>query len=747
MNSILVKDLERVDKLVKKYFVYKSENKDTWTSFHNEVLKAENTNNKSFRFDGDCWDSNTEIMCVDTNSNIYIKRISDVLEGEKVLAYDFETSSLIIDTVIKSFSSGDKFVSEVVFNNTQTVLVSDKHPFWKQSGRTKGKFIKGKLEFSRNLKSNLFTVPFLKNVPYSIVDNISVTEDYCFVVGHFLAEGWNSKDGKSGTSGYNIYELITPKLDNLGIKYSTGKNGNGCPTLNFLKKDCKVSSDFVTFLKTLKTNSFSMRLPDWFLDLPKNKLQAFCDGYFSGDGHIHNHEVVYSTSCKEFSDQLCLILRRLGNWCKVITQENHGGSGNQPIYRVTVKNYKNTKSVGVYGNGFDKFNSYVKEIRPVGIRPCWDITTTSSSFILSNGMIGHNCDDLAITCLEILVKEGFNKRDLGRAIVDAYPNGRKNAPEGHMVAIARVGNQVYYFGDTFGPPTPISKRNHDIKLVDWLSDRKKWMKYDGPTGQKPVVAVSSSAMQLGRKGEDLIKHFESLRLDSYLCQASVWTIGWGHTKTAKPGMRITRTEAQRLFNLDIAAFVASVNRAIKVDITQDQFDALVSLAFNIGIGAFERSTLVRKINAKAPEEEVLPQIRRWVFAAGKRSRGLARRREAEVLLYQGLPWKVSATEISDNEKSELEGYKAEVEYTRHESDDPVRNSTVLGVGGAGVLGGVNELIKNSTQVSGTLQEAASELTPFQEYVPIVTTGISILMAAALVFVVISRINKIRESRR
>jgi lysozyme len=125
-----------------------------------------------------------------------------------------------------------------------------------------------------------------------------------------------------------------------------------------------------------------------------------------------------------------------------------------------------------------------------------------------------------------------------------------------------------------------------------------------------------------------IKEKEGLRLTSYLCPANVWTIGWGHTLTARPNMTITIEQAQRLFDSDLEKFEKGVNQIVAVPLTQGQFDALVSFAYNVGIGNLQQSTLLRKLNLQ-DYKGAAQEFDRWVFAGGKRLNGLVRRRADE----------------------------------------------------------------------------------------------------------------------
>ena len=138
--------------------------------------------------------------------------------------------------------------------------------------------------------------------------------------------------------------------------------------------------------------------------------------------------------------------------------------------------------------------------------------------------------------------------------------------------------------------------------------------------------------QINQDGLNLIKQWEGLRLEAYLCPAKVWTIGYGHTATAKKGMSISEAEAVNLLRGDLARFQRCVENSVTVPLNDNQFAALVCFAYNIGLNALSGSTLLRKLNegdTKAAAEQFL----RWNRAGGKEVSGLTRRRQAERKLF------------------------------------------------------------------------------------------------------------------
>jgi len=139
---------------------------------------------------------------------------------------------------------------------------------------------------------------------------------------------------------------------------------------------------------------------------------------------------------------------------------------------------------------------------------------------------------------------------------------------------------------------------------------------------------------------DMIGSFEGLMLKAYLCPAGVPTIGYGHTGpdvtradvTARK--EITRAEADRLLATDLVRFENGVSSLLDVEVTQNEFDALVSLAFNIGLGAFGKSTLRRLLN-RGMRPEAAAQFTVWNKAGGKFHPGLLKRRTLELIHFMG----------------------------------------------------------------------------------------------------------------
>lgn len=141
-------------------------------------------------------------------------------------------------------------------------------------------------------------------------------------------------------------------------------------------------------------------------------------------------------------------------------------------------------------------------------------------------------------------------------------------------------------------------------------------------------------MQINQKGLDLIKSFEGCKLTSYLCPAKVWTIGFGHTgDDVKPNMNISLARAEELLKQDLAKFEQGVQKIVTSTLNENQFSALVSFAYNCGLGNLKSSTLLKKVNINPNDKTIASEFLKWDKAGGVVLAGLTKRRASEALLY------------------------------------------------------------------------------------------------------------------
>ncbi len=133
-------------------------------------------------------------------------------------------------------------------------------------------------------------------------------------------------------------------------------------------------------------------------------------------------------------------------------------------------------------------------------------------------------------------------------------------------------------------------------------------------------------------GLALVRDYEGLRLEAYQDTSGIWTIGYGHTLGVKPGDCIRAEQAEEILQADLVGAEQAVARLVKVQLTDNQFSALVSFVFNEGEGAFAKSTLLRKLN-EAGYGLVPACLKSWIFDNGRVLPGLVKRRAAEAALW------------------------------------------------------------------------------------------------------------------
>ncbi len=145
-------------------------------------------------------------------------------------------------------------------------------------------------------------------------------------------------------------------------------------------------------------------------------------------------------------------------------------------------------------------------------------------------------------------------------------------------------------------------------------------------------------MDISQNGVDSLESLEGYSAEPYECASKKWTVGYGHRLYSKEArqsawdMPCSLEDAKAILREDLEFFVKGVNKYVKRELTQNQFDAIVSLVYNIGLGAFKKSTLLKRINS-GNFEGVPSQMRRWNKSDGRILKGLKRRRETEIKLW------------------------------------------------------------------------------------------------------------------
>lgn len=154
-----------------------------------------------------------------------------------------------------------------------------------------------------------------------------------------------------------------------------------------------------------------------------------------------------------------------------------------------------------------------------------------------------------------------------------------------------------------------------------------------PAIPKPLISQPQPFRVVSPKGLALIKQFEGLRLKAYKCPAGVWTLGYGETRGIRPGMVWTREQAEKALIEGVKPYANTVAKAIgKVPTTQNEYDAMVSFCFNVGDGAFRKSSVLRH-HVRGQKKLAADAFMKWVKGGGRTLPGLVRRRKAERALY------------------------------------------------------------------------------------------------------------------
>jgi len=235
------------------------------------------------------------------------------------------------------------------------------------------------------------------------------------------------------------------------------------------------------------------------------------------------------------------------------------------------------------------------------------------------------------------------------------------------------------------------------------------------------TTVSPSGIGLIKKFEGLHKQTSEGDVRAYRCPAGRWSIGWGHCKGVKSGMRATVEECEQFLQEDLNEAGNVVTRLVHVPLTQHQFDALASFIFNLGQGNFAESTLLRKLN-QGLYDEVPEQLMRWnkarVDGVLTPLKGLTRRRTAEAALFS------MDVPLADD-GGDMMAQKPEQSATK-----PLKKSKTLA--GAGIAGG-----------AGIMAEVAAQLQPLVGYSESIKY---IFLAASLAGVALVTYARIKDSK-
>ena len=208
-----------------------------------------------------------------------------------------------------------------------------------------------------------------------------------------------------------------------------------------------------------------------------------------------------------------------------------------------------------------------------------------------------------------------------------------------LLKVGSTGNKVKDLQELLSLTTDSVFGIDTLKSVKAFQS-KNGLVSDGIVGSKTwgvLLNKNTPKHSLSNNGMKLLEQFEGLRLDAYLDSASIYTIGYGTIKypdgsKVKKGDKITKAQAKEYKLHDLKEFESTVNTSVKVPLTQNQYDALVSLSYNIGSNAFKNSTLLKKLNS-GDYKGAADQFLVWNKVNSKKVQGLVNRREAERNLF------------------------------------------------------------------------------------------------------------------
>lgn len=296
----------------------------------------------------------------------------------------------------------------------------------------------------------------------------------------------------------------------------------------------------------------------------------------------------------------------------------------------------------------DLVRSLATYVPDAALRDSW---TSFHKEVMAGQPFEGDCDDWAQTAIQVLFLLGAPKSVLYRALVSSSGGEAID----HMIGLVRLPDgSMWSIGDTFGPPALVDGDKVGPHKIIETAQVSRGRKFSGRklSGRRETTAASMS-LRTSPAGRAFMKAHETFVATTYDDKQprkkltpttkilGTLTIGYGHTgPDVKIGMTITRAHGERLFEEDLKPMEAEIRKAVRVPLEQHQFDALSSFVFNVGVPQFLSSTLLKKINARAPEHEIQAQFRRWIYstgAGGKRQvmPGLVRRRNHEAAMWAG----------------------------------------------------------------------------------------------------------------
>lgn len=215
-------------------------------------------------------------------------------------------------------------------------------------------------------------------------------------------------------------------------------------------------------------------------------------------------------------------------------------------------------------------------------------------------------------------------------------------------------------------------------------------------------------MNISKKGIELIKEFEGCRLKAYKDMVGVWTIGYGFTKNVKAGDILTKEQCEARLSEELQEYEAAVLSSVRGEVTQAQFDAMVSLTWNIGISGFRKSTVL-KAHLRGDYQAASRAFGLWNKAGGREVAGLTRRRAAEASLY-----------LTPSLQEELEMPQLVMEERPLVTSQINRASVVAG--GTATIAGVTQAVDTVSNLKYSITSLGDWLIPGLLVITVISVG-------------------------
>lgn len=379
----------------KEHYAYKYD-KDAWgvSEFWEFPFELYAKYGKNKKWQADCLEENTLIK-----TEKGMKKIKDIEVGDYVLSYDFDNKKQVYKKVTNKWDKGILPTKKVKFSGGTEVIATEDHDFYV---RDRQNYKNAEYE-KKSLKdidlSRWWTrkVPYIKQMNREVNDIEWLSKDLCWLLGHYVAEGWGAKNGKSKFLCGDEEETYLNIMDKEGLDYKIQKpNHAGVPQvrLNVSERN----KNILDLMEECGKKACVKRIPEKIKLLPEEKLREFYKGYFEGDGTVDYSKgyarYSLSTISEQLADDLLEVLNYLGHAAGKSLTKDSGGFINSPIYRIQYSE----KSYRLKDYGYDELSeSTIRSVEDNEEAHVYDIEVEGThNFVLSNGVVVGNCDSHAI---------------------------------------------------------------------------------------------------------------------------------------------------------------------------------------------------------------------------------------------------------------------------------------------------------------------------------------------------------------